>query len=113
MGSMIIDNGSEDDTKSRIQELSQQVTYPLHYIYEPDPGLHNCRHSGSKEAKGNIIAYLDDDMKLSKSWLHVASLCLEGKADGVIGRIYPDYDVRYLDGLIGFLIKKILATLGF
>ena len=45
-------------------------------------------------------------MKLSKSWLCGASLCLEGKADGVIGRIYPDYESSIPRWLDWFLEKK-------
>lgn len=103
---LIVDNASEDNTKSRIEELSGKVTYPIQYLYEPAPGLHNCRHRGCEEAQGNVIAYLDDDMKLSKKWLLGAKLCLEGKAHGVVGRIYPDYECSIPFWLDCFIEKK-------
>jgi hypothetical protein len=49
-----------------------RATFPRHewrYFYEPMPGLLSGRHRGAKEARGEILCYLDDDVLLSSTWL--------------------------------------------
>jgi glycosyltransferase involved in cell wall biosynthesis len=65
---LVIDNGSNDDTRIKVLERSG-LTRNLYYLYEPKPGLHSARHAGLQQAKGDILAYLDDDVIVSRNWL--------------------------------------------
>jgi glycosyltransferase involved in cell wall biosynthesis len=65
---IVIDNGSNDNTKSVIESFNRRVRN-LRYIYEERPGLHVGRHLGAKEAKGEVLCYLDDDSFVDKNWL--------------------------------------------
>ena len=67
---LIIDNHSTDQTK-KVSEIFIENNKSLNarYIFEPIPGLLAGRHRGEKEAKGEILAYIDDDVFISKSWL--------------------------------------------
>lgn len=65
---LIIDNGSKDNTKTIVESFLNQIPN-LRYFYDATPGLHVGRHLGAKEAKGEILCYLDDDSFVDKEWL--------------------------------------------
>jgi glucosyl-dolichyl phosphate glucuronosyltransferase len=73
---IIVDNGSSDQTPQVFQAIAER--YPrllLRHYCDDMPGLLTGRHKGAKEAQGDILAYLDDDVLLASSWL-------EGLRDG-------------------------------
>ena len=65
---IVIDNGSTDITKNVVQDFSARSTN-IRYIYEPTPGLMSARHRGIRESHGEILAFIDDDVVVDKSWL--------------------------------------------
>lgn len=54
---IVVDDGSTDDTKERLAELGDKITY----IYQTNKGLAAARNTGIKAASGKYIAFLDDD----------------------------------------------------
>ena len=38
-------------------------------VGDPQPGLLAGRHRGAREARGEILIYLDDDVRVSEGWL--------------------------------------------
>jgi len=42
---------------------------PVRYLHEPHNGLHNARHAGAREAQGEILVYVDDDVIAPPGWL--------------------------------------------
>lgn len=66
---IVVDNGSTDDTADLVQKRSRDGGKPIRYVYERRPGLHWARHAGAKAAKGEILAYTDDDAVVTQNWL--------------------------------------------
>jgi len=87
---IVVDNASTDSTaeivQSRIAPLdvpqpevaktevikitAETVSHPiLQYVYESTLGLSAARNTGATVAKGEIVAYLDDDAEASECWL--------------------------------------------
>ena len=65
---LVIDNCSKDDTKDLV--FSMKNNFPnLYYFYESNPGLHYARHRGLREAKGEILIFIDDDIEVQPDWL--------------------------------------------
>src|SRR5262249_51187590 len=58
---IIVDNGSTDDTKSVVANLTKKTK--TRYLYEATPGLHIARHAGFREAVSDILVYVDDDIE--------------------------------------------------
>ncbi|MDY7013814.1 MAG: glycosyltransferase [Cyanobacteriota bacterium] len=65
---VVVDNHSTDRTQQVATEEFASVSN-LRYIYEPILGLSQARNAGWKAAKGEYVAYLDDDAIASPSWL--------------------------------------------
>ncbi|MEO1400889.1 MAG: glycosyltransferase [Cyanobacteria bacterium J06635_1] len=64
---IVVDNASTDKTAQVVQA---RLPHPrLTYIYESTLGLSVARNTGAKAAKGQILAYLDDDAEASPHWL--------------------------------------------
>jgi glycosyltransferase involved in cell wall biosynthesis len=67
---IIVDNGSSDRTREVWKQVSERFSrHHWRYFFDDMPGLLTGRHRGAKEAKGGILAYLDDDTVLVPTWL--------------------------------------------
>ncbi|HIK08361.1 MAG TPA: glycosyltransferase family 2 protein [Trichormus sp. M33_DOE_039] len=66
---IVVDNGSSDRTREVTEKRTSDPR--LKYIFEPTIGLSVARNTGAKEAKSEILAYLDDDAVASPGWLQV------------------------------------------
>lgn len=56
---IIVDDGSNDNTKSQIESYLQSPN--VKYIYQENKGLAAARNLGIKNSKGEFICFLDDD----------------------------------------------------
>jgi glycosyltransferase involved in cell wall biosynthesis len=79
---VFVDDGSGD----RTAEIAN--SFPLRYIHQPNKGLPAARNTGLAEAKGDLIAFLDDDDLLPPNKLRIqSSYLLDHPTTGcVLGR---------------------------
>ncbi len=69
---IVVDNASSDRTSEIVKARLTHSTGPnpkLRYIHEPTLGLSVARNRGAAVAKGEVLAYLDDDAEASAGWL--------------------------------------------
>lgn len=66
---VVIDNGSTDATRDVVTAFTESAACPVIYHYEAQPGLHVGRNLGIQLARGNVLAYLDDDVLVTSGWL--------------------------------------------
>jgi glycosyltransferase involved in cell wall biosynthesis len=64
---LVVDNASTDHTREVVE--ARVVDRRLRYLYEPVTGLSVARNTGAKSARGQVLAYLDDDAEASPQWL--------------------------------------------
>ncbi|NEQ49250.1 MAG: glycosyltransferase family 2 protein [Leptolyngbya sp. SIO3F4] len=91
---LIVDNNSTDNTKKTVIEFSADV-HNIHYIFEPIQGLSKARNTGLAEAKGEYVAYLDDDAIAEPDWLESILSCFEAATSPlgcVGGKIDPIWE---------------------
>ena len=70
---VVVDNNSSDDTKAVIDSVGETSGLDVHYVFEPNRGISNARNAGLRHARGEVIAFTDDDMILDSAWLlHIA-----------------------------------------
>ena len=60
---VVVDNGSSDHTAKVIAEARAFLTLPLVAATEPECGLGAARNRGLRLARGEIIAWTDDDVR--------------------------------------------------
>lgn len=67
---LVIDNNSLDKTSETVASFLKRPTgLPLKYFFEPVAGLSSARNRGIRESRGEILAFLDDDVVVSPQWL--------------------------------------------
>jgi glycosyltransferase involved in cell wall biosynthesis len=66
---IVVDNGSADATEAVVRELSRDGSMDVRYVYEGRRGLHWARHAGARAARGEILAFTDDDAAATPHWL--------------------------------------------
>jgi glycosyltransferase involved in cell wall biosynthesis len=70
---IVVDNDSQDQTATIVQQFLDAGVPNLRYYVEPQRGLSHSRNCGLYHARSDIIAFLDDDAEADSGWL--ASLC--------------------------------------
>jgi glycosyltransferase involved in cell wall biosynthesis len=58
---IVVDNGSTDDTPNVLRAFEPQAQIKFLWLCEPLPGASRARNLGAKSARGQVIAFLDDD----------------------------------------------------
>jgi GT2 family glycosyltransferase len=76
---IVIDDGSTDGLPDIVRE------YPVKLVSTKNQGLSNARNRGMLEARGEIVAYIDDDAYPDKYWLHYLATAFERSNYGGIG----------------------------
>lgn len=85
---IVLNDGSTDNTANIASR------YPVRLISTTNRGLSNARNTGLHAAKGDIIAYIDDDAYPDPHWLHyLAYAYLHTSHAGIGGpNLVPDED---------------------
>lgn len=68
---IVVDNSPNKSAYDIVEEFRDVGN--VRYIHEPTTGLSRARNTGFKNARGEYIAYLDDDATADKDWL--ANIC--------------------------------------
>jgi len=66
---VIVDNNSTDRTKEIINGFTERTLLNITYVFEANQGLSYARNKGVQEARGDILAFTDDDCIPNKDWL--------------------------------------------
>ena len=90
-----VDNNSTDNTTQVVEECNKNGKKEVIYVKEPEIGLHNARHAGAKAAKGEILAYVDDDVICDKNWLSELIKPYDDQEVGCVGgKIVPKWEAE-------------------
>ncbi len=81
---LVVDNNSRDETRAVAQQFCNHYANVRYYL-ELRQGLSYARNSGFQKARGEYVAYIDDDCKAPKHWLCVAKDIIERLAPDVFG----------------------------
>jgi glycosyltransferase involved in cell wall biosynthesis len=64
---LVVDNGSSDETPAVLREYAGAL--PLRAVCEPEPGLSHARNRAVAEARGELLIWIDDDVRVEPGWL--------------------------------------------
>jgi glucosyl-dolichyl phosphate glucuronosyltransferase len=88
---LVVDNNSKDQTRKVVEEFRSQFSARFSYLFEPQPGKSFALNSGIRNAKADVLAFIDDDVEVEAQWLHNLTKSLHGGPwSGAGGRILPE-----------------------
>lgn len=87
---VVIDNSSDGNARALVDSLPPRRLRGVRWVGEPHPGVANARNAGVAAAKGDWIAFLDDDEEAEPAWLaHLMAAARASGADAVFGPVEP------------------------
>src|SRR5437588_216282 len=91
---VVVDNNSDGAAAPSIAALAAESPVPIRYVSEPRPGISHARNTAIAAARGEFLAFLDDDQEAEPGWL-AALLAAQRRfdADVVFGPFHPVFDV--------------------
>lgn len=108
---VVVDNNSTDNTLELLATYkTQHPARHFRYVTEPSQGVAYTRNRCAREAKGAIIAYMDDDCIAQPGWLkgiaeffatHLDVYSVGGKIEPYFLTGIPDWYSKYFFGLVG------------
>ena len=84
---LVVDNAPSDNTTRGVVEQRAEVRY----VVEPKPGLDFARNTALANARGDLLAFLDDDVTVDPGWLNglYAAAANNPDAGGFTGLVMP------------------------
>lgn len=108
---IVVDNNSADNTENVCKNFIQtKPGYQFYYFNEPQQGSSPARNTGARNAKGELLIFMDDDAIAEKNFLKNAWEFYSTHKDvqGFGGRIIPKYIPaepewmsKYVSALVG------------
>jgi glycosyltransferase involved in cell wall biosynthesis len=66
---IVVDNGSTDDTAAVVKAWADTSAVPVQVLSEPKAGLSRAQNRAIRAAHGDLLAFTDDDCRLSKTYV--------------------------------------------
>lgn len=109
---VVVDNNSRDRTKSVVEALAARSAMPIRYVFEPKQGLSRARNCGIAEARGEILAFTDDDVIPEPRWIAaLVEASARYGADCVGGKVLPAWLAAPPEWLVSERLRKHLRGL--
>lgn len=88
---LVVDNNSKDLTRSVVKDFCCRYPGRFRYLFEPQQGKSYALNAGIREAGGDVLAFMDDDVTVEPVWLqHLTEPLRCGEWVGSGGRILPE-----------------------
>jgi glucosyl-dolichyl phosphate glucuronosyltransferase len=89
---LVVDNNSTDQTRVVVEGFCQQQPGRFRYMREPRQGVSYARNAGIRMSRGDVLAFMDDDVTVDPEWLkNLTAPLYGGDWAGVGGRIFPEW----------------------
>ncbi len=87
---VVVDNGSADPARARVQELVGRHPWPARVVDEPRPGAAAARNAAVRHARHDVLVFLNDDIvPAGTHWLRGHADVHRRAADPVVGVLGP------------------------
>lgn len=90
---LVVDNGSPEETARAVQRSQASFPVPLWLMHEPRAGKTHALARALSAARGDVFAFLDDDVNVDARWLAVVREAMRDETIGLMGgRIVPRWE---------------------
>jgi glycosyltransferase involved in cell wall biosynthesis len=88
---IVVDNGSGSDDRVVLPDVETNGGAKVRLLQEEIPGGSNARNAGLYAAKGEIVAFADDDVLVDRNWLasYARAFAHSARVGGVTGLTVP------------------------
>ena len=107
---LLVDNNCTDNTRAICEHFAAaHEDVQFRYVVEPEQGLSVARNKGIKEAKGDVIVYVDDDALVDSHYLrdyvewfaaHPETMACGGPIEPLYETQEPDWMTPYTRALL-------------
>lgn len=116
----VIDNNSVDNTRAVVERLQKDASRPLHYLFQPVPGLSNSRNAGIEASSAELLGFIDDDEQIGPKWLKaIAEEFAEKTTDYLSGPclagatvVLPEWTPVGYHGILGITPVRVRQPMG-
>lgn len=90
---IVVENASTDQTAAVVEEFGRRAAFPVRCLREDRLGHSFALNTGIAAARGEIVAFTDDDALPMPDWLlELERMFREHDADFAFGRVYPVWE---------------------
>lgn len=90
---VIVDNDAAESARAVVESARKTSRFQIDYDVEPQRSISHARNRSVRNARGDLIAFIDDDEFPADDWLlrHLR-LLLDSRVDGALGPVLPHFD---------------------
>jgi succinoglycan biosynthesis protein ExoM len=90
---VVADNDHLQSAKAVVADFTAATSIPIRYCVEPRQNIALAQNKAIENAKGDFVAFIDDDEFPTSGWLlTLFKVCNEYGVDGVLGPVKPHFD---------------------
>ena len=90
---VIADNDYKETGRPVVSDFASRSSIPTNYCVEPEQNIALARNKALEKAKGDFIAFIDDDEIPAEDWLcKLFKTCNAYGVDGVLGPVKPYFE---------------------
>lgn len=90
---VVADNDAEESARQVVRECASALALRIDYVVEPRRSISHARNKSLEPAKGDFIAFIDDDEFPSPDWLlKLYEALVDHGVAGVFGPVRPCYE---------------------
>jgi succinoglycan biosynthesis protein ExoM len=98
---VVTDNDRSRSAEQVVFELNSKSPVDISYCVQPQQNIALARNTALASAKGDFVAFIDDDEIPIRSWLiTLFKACQTYQVDGVLGPVKPYFEVQPPDWVI-------------
>jgi glycosyltransferase involved in cell wall biosynthesis len=98
---VVVDNAGDQSGRPVVEEAASRLRLKIEYYHETQRSISLARNRCIREAKGDYIAFIDDDEFPAEDWLlKLYCSITQLEADGILGPVKPHFDKNSPEWLV-------------